>query len=265
MYFKNLPKDVQEAIKGLTKDAEFQKRFSSDPILDELDSEKLDIGECYAELCAILKHTFELDGKNFHYISPAPWSILWCLENPFVKKAKREPSEEDIDLFLWMTENGVQEFTLPQILSAAKGFCKKNNITKEEALQAIRLNIYYSFNPLHMFPATRAKLVGADEEPIYDADWLTGLVCKVHHTSGAEANYIMHEMPLTECFYYYIQYCRKELKMKLEKRTSEEILKAQAERTCELILDRLQELGVTKEEERKELFKIMTTPPGNDK
>ena len=42
MYFQNLPKEQQLAIKSLTKDQEFQRRFSTDPVLDKLDEEKFD-------------------------------------------------------------------------------------------------------------------------------------------------------------------------------------------------------------------------------
>ena len=53
MYFKNLDKKYAEAIKSLTKDAEFQKRFASDPVLDKLDEEKFDPALCYSEMCSV--------------------------------------------------------------------------------------------------------------------------------------------------------------------------------------------------------------------
>jgi len=40
MNFTHLPEDVKQAVIGLTKDKEFQRRFAEDKILDDLEAEK---------------------------------------------------------------------------------------------------------------------------------------------------------------------------------------------------------------------------------
>ena len=47
----------------------------------------------------------------------------------------------------------------------------------------------------------------------------------------------------------------------ISKRTSEEILKAQSERTDELIADRLIEKGVLRAEDRQSFLETVKTPP----
>ena len=71
----------------------------------------------------------------------------------------------------------------------------------------------------------------------------------------------MNNLSMTACCFYYVQYARMQGAEHIEKRASEEILKAQSERTCTLICDRLIELGVIKEEQRDEIYHIMTVPP----
>lgn len=68
-------------------------------------------------------------------------------------------------------------------------------------------------------------------------------------------------LSLTACCLYYIQWCRMQGVQSISKRTSEEILKAQSERTDELIADRLIEKGVLRAEDRQRFLETVRTPP----
>lgn len=71
----------------------------------------------------------------------------------------------------------------------------------------------------------------------------------------------MREMTLTACHYYYIQWNRMKGVKNIERLTKEEILIAQDRRACQLITDRLCELGIVKEEEKKAFFEEISTIP----
>ena len=60
MFFKSLDNRLQQAIKDLTKDKEFQERFSTDEKLDDLDSQKYDFTQSYEELKAIIENPRDL-------------------------------------------------------------------------------------------------------------------------------------------------------------------------------------------------------------
>lgn len=71
----------------------------------------------------------------------------------------------------------------------------------------------------------------------------------------------MNEMSITACCYYFAQYRRLQGDDTIYKRTDEEILIMQMERSVELICDRLIELNIIQEDERTKYKKIMCTPP----
>lgn len=259
MFFQNLPKNIQEAIKGLTQDKEFQDRFGHDPVLDELDDEKNDLKDTLPELLSTLNYKLHYKDKEYNNLTPLKWSFLWNVNSPFVRKSKKEPKMVDADLFFYVLEYGVEDILTSDLISKSFGYCQKNGLDIDDAGSVIHILISRAFNPLKMFPTTKTSKT--ETEPVFDADWLTSLVSKVHSSTGYAPDYIMNNLSMTACCFYYVQYARMQGAEHIEKRASEEILKAQSERTCTLICDRLIELGVIKEEQRDEIYHIMTVPP----
>lgn len=138
----------------------------------------------------------------------------------------------------------------------AAGFCE--NILKmsyEDAAVIICELIKLSFKPLKLFPAT-----GGTEKLIFDADWITSIITKVHKVTGYSPEYILNELSLTACCYYFAQYARLQGSNNIHRRTDEEILILQMKRSVDLICDRLIELNVFTKEERSKYRKIMLTP-----
>lgn len=260
MFFSKLPKDIQEGIKGLTKDKIFQDRFGHDPQLDELDDEKFNAAESLRDLLTTLNFKFKYKGKSFNNLTPLTWCYLWCIESPFVKETSKQATVADLNLFFYTLENGVHDDGIVENAAKAIGWCKNHNLTEEEAVDAINKLIIASFAPLKMFPATNTKTIGK-QMSLFDADWITGLVSKVHSVTGYSPDYIMNEMSMTAACYYYIQYCRMQGVQQIERRPDEEILRLQDVRACELIAERLVELNVIKEEDKADLIKKMSTPP----
>lgn len=259
MFFSKLPKNVQEAIRGLTVDKVFQDRFAKDPVLDELDEEKFDPKQSYQEFNALINNTLKIEEKEFKQLTPAVWTYLWCTENPIVKKMSKAVTQADIDMFFYVLDNGVDNDPLVKIATNSFEYCKKNDIDEKIQIGVINTLIDIAFSPLRMFPSTRTNII--QEDPIYDSDWLSSMVARVHSVTGYKPDYIMNELSLTACCFYYAQYARMQGVQNISRRTSNEILKAQSERSCVLICDRLIELGVISEDQRAEMYKIMTTPP----
>ena len=132
-------------------------------------------------------------------------------------------------------------------------------ISYEEAADIISNSIRIAFRPLNLFPKRQCS----NYKVMFDADWITSLVARVHSVTGELPTKIMTEMSLTAACYYFAQYARMQGDNTIYKRSEEEILIAQDRRAVELICQRLIELDVIKKEEYFKYFKIMTTNPEN--
>jgi aspartyl-tRNA synthetase len=103
MNFRNLPKHIQEGIKLLPTDDEFQHRFATDKVLDEIDAMKTNMADEYKSLQLVLGNNLKIGDRTFHPITPAMWSFLWVIDSPFVNYDKTV-NDVDIDLFLYLLE-----------------------------------------------------------------------------------------------------------------------------------------------------------------
>lgn len=260
MFFQKLPKKVQEGIKYLTIDKEFQDRFGHDEILDELDHEKFNIKQTFHDLLAFLGRPIIFKEKKIKQLTPLVWTYLWCADNPLVRKGK-DITQLDVDMFFYALENGVDE-NITQIAEKSIGYCEQNGIDDPSIVPLLVRN---AFLPLKMFPQTQTAEQLAGQEPIFDTDWLSSMITKVHDVTGKDIDYIMRDMSLSACCFYYIQYCRMNGAKNVERRPDEEILRLQDERSCTMILDRLIELKIVDESQRDEYFRIMTTNPESNK
>lgn len=265
MFFKELPDNIKKAIKELTKDQVFQARFSEDKKLDDLDAEKYDPTKVYPDFLSFLGHRRVFGKSSLRPITPIVWCFLWCLDNPIViNDSKREPTQADIDLFFYLLENGVQDIPLVDIVTNAAGYCERMGMSEEVIANALSILVSEAFAPLKMFPATNDRLVGEDILP-FDADWMSGMISKVHEVTGYTPDFIMNKMSMTGVCYYFVQYARMQGTKGIERRTPQEIMEAQDHRASELICDYLIEKGIMTHDERDDILTKMTTPPENDK
>ena len=261
MFFQNLDKKYYEAIRSLTVDAEFQKRFNDDEVLNKLDEEKFDPALCYSEMCSVAGIPIIIDGKKYPAVKLLQYVYLWCIDSPLTKENGKEITELDLDIFFYTLENPIEDDPVT-ISTLAIGELRRRELSLEQAAETAKTLITLAFQPLKMFPSTSNTVVG-NEQPVFDADWLTSMIAKVNQVTGYTPDHIMQKMSLCACCFYYIQWRRMQGDNKIEKRTSEEILKAQSERTDELIAERLIELGVLKEEEKQDFLDTIRTPPEN--
>ena len=137
-------------------------------------------------------------------------------------------------------------------------YTNKLNISYEEGIKLIINSIRVAFRPLNLFPKRQTP---NNNKIIFDADWITALVAKVHSVTGESPYKIMNEMSLTAACYYFAQYARMNGDDTIYKRSEEEILIAQDRRAVEMICQRLIELDVIKKEDYFKYFSIMTTNP----
>lgn len=257
MYFKNLPKNIQDGIVALTTDDEFQKRFATDPILDQLDEQKLNKTE---QLKLLQIHTtgkVTIAGETVNAITPIMWSYLWILQNPFVTDTKKGMNETDIDTFMYVLANGVDVGNPVQLVTNSFGYCAKNVISYDTAVEIILTSIKLAFKPLCLFP----KIHGNKNSLLYDVDWLTSLIAQVHAVTNYTPQYIMNQLPMTSVCFYFAQYARINGNDAIYKRSPEELLIAQDNRCCQLIVDRLIQNKIISLKDRQKILAHITTKP----
>lgn len=258
MYFRTLPKHIQEGIKELTVDEEFQQRFATDKVLDEIDEMKTNMADEYKCIQLVIGNKIKINEKLFSALTPLMWSFLWVIDSPFVNYEKNV-KEVDIDLFFYILENGVGDGDTVRIITDSLQYTEKHfQMTYDECLNIITTIIKMSFKPLNLFPKT--NMAGRND---FDADWLTSLITKVHAVTGYSPDYIMKEMSLTSACYYFAQYRRMNGSENIFKRTDEEILILEDKRACEMIIERLIEKKVITEDEREKWLKEISTSPKN--
>lgn len=257
MNFKHLPNDVKQAIKALTTDQEFQDRFAKDKILDQLEAEKYNSRDEYLALLTVLNKKIVFNNLELKTITPAIWSFLYISKSPFVSN-KGNITTSDVDFVLYILANGLNNVgsSSQQIYMNSIGFCQEHNINVLEAAEVIIEIIKISFRPLKMFPTTYNT---TQSSPRFDADWLTGIVAKVHQVTGLTPREIINQMSLTQCCYYFAQYARMNSTQEIHMRSDEEIIKAMGQRTVELILQRLLEINIIKNEDVQKYRLLMNT------
>ena len=126
MFFKNLPKHIQDGIKQLTVDKEFQKRFAHDPRLDEIDEMKVNMSDELKSLQSLISAPIVINGIQFKNITPIMWSFLWCIESPLLNASDKKINEIDIDVFFYILENGIGDADPVRIVTEALNFTSKN-------------------------------------------------------------------------------------------------------------------------------------------
>lgn len=251
MNFRNLNKRLQQAIFNLTKDKVFQERFGHDPVLDDLDSQKIDYNEELLNIFSLLGQKFNYKGKYYNYLTLFDWNFLWCKKSPLISKQNREITLNDLDLFLYVIQNGKNIINEKNVEEASKDYVLKEHYDYGEVIEVLFKMIKLAFKPLQFLPVQ----IDTEGEKYYDLDWVISLASKVHEVSGFEIEKIITELPIQIVCSFYIEWRRKLGDTNIYKRTSQEILKAQDERSCDLIAERLLELGVIKENEKEEFLK----------
>jgi hypothetical protein len=259
MYFKELPQHIKDAIVKLTTDDVFQHRFGTDSVLNSIDEMKENLPEEYKSILAVLELNSFIEGKAAPSITPGMWALLWIAQSPFVINEKyADCKDTDIDFFLYLLYEGIGTGNLSELFAKSINYSKEVlKITLEEAVNIILKSIKYAFRPLKLFPSGNNA---GNTKPEYGADWLSSLVVRVHEMTGYTPTYILKNLSLTACCYYFAQWRRKQGDQSIYKRSDKEILEMQDERCCELICERLVELNVFPEDEIKKWKNLMITP-----
>ena len=219
--------DIQKIFQVMLDD-KFKEILQTDPVLQQLEKSKFNIKDEYFQLMLVLNRTLKICGLPCQVLTPAIWSFLYTIQNAFVTHEKI--TKKDIDVFLYILHTGFKNID-EDLYQKSKDFCIKKGISYIEAEADIYHLIYLSFRALQMFP----QVLLSDEKNRFDIDWLTKICSMVCSMTNYQAEFVMYECSLTECFYYIVQYARqKDTKNQIRRRNSDEINALMYNRTMEL-------------------------------
>lgn len=208
--------------------------LDADPELARLEREKNRPADEFFALLTVLRGVYSVEELVVQPLTPALWSLLWCLGNAYTRPGERRPDELDTDLFLYCLHHGLNGLpaTPAELLEAASGFCRQRGVDPAVAGADLQAIIHIALRPLEWLPPAS----GPAGETRYDADWLTALAVTVAELTHHPADSIIREMPLTSCMYYYVQGRRRHARPGEigGRRTPDQLAEAIFRRTLEL-------------------------------
>ena len=197
-------------------DPAFLDHLNSDPEIRELEAAKSDPVDELAALCQVLGGKYRISpaektrkrglfrrknrGVCILPITPAVWSIWYCLDLPFVK-GSRAATELDADIALFTLSRPANEISGSawSIALQASGFCKKHDLDYRDVIEVIAILAHDALRPLELLPAAS----GSESDPEFGADWLTRITGTVAETMNYPAHLIALDRPLAEVALHY--------------------------------------------------------------
>lgn len=207
---------IPEHLTKVFADPAFLEHLNSDPEIRELEALKSDPVDELAALCQVLggKYRITPAGDNAKKslfrrkkrgicllpITPAVWSMWYCLDLPFVKGV-REATELDADIALFTLSKPANEISGSawSIALQAAGFCKKHGLNYLDVIEVVAILAHDALRPLELLPAAS----GNGSDPEFGADWLTRITGTVAESMHYPAHLIALERPLAEVALHY--------------------------------------------------------------
>lgn len=192
-------------------DPAFIESLNSDMELQALEQLRRNPVDELAALCQVLGGGYRIEpaapaggfrrffrrkkGMRLLPITPAVWSLWWCLELPFVK-GEKTASELDADIALYTLSKKADQISGSawSIALQASGTCRKHGIDYHDAVEVIGILAKDALRPLELLP----PVAGDDGDPEYGADWLTRITGTVADVMNYPAHLIALERPLAE-------------------------------------------------------------------
>lgn len=255
MNLLNLPRNIVNQIGLLTKDQQFQQRFSKDKVLDELDEQKHNQQIQFLQLQLLLHKKIRLYGIDFNPITVALFSYLYSIRSPIVVK-DADITVIDLNIFFYLLQTKDYNTDIGSVLQKSMNYCERVlKLNIEQATIAFNKMYKVQFRVLSMFPNHSR----GDAESLFNLDWALSLVSKVKPLVSYSTEQLYSDVSIMQIYYYFADYCRSNGSEAIFIRTEEQILAEEDERVCQLVLERLVEKNVIKKEQVDKYLKLMIT------
>lgn len=261
MELQKLPKEIVKQIGLLTKDQQFQQRFSKDKTLDELDEQKHNQQIEFYQLQLILNKKIRLYGIDFNPITVALFSYLYSIRSSIIVK-DADITVIDLDLFFYLLQTKDYTSNISELLQKSLNYSKRVlNLSTEQATNVFNKMYKVQFRVLSLFPS----YTNSDAENLFNVDWALNLISKVKPLVSYSTDELYKDVSIMQLYYYFADYCRNNGSEAIFIRTEEQILAEEDKRVCQLVVERLVEKGVIKKEQVDKYLELMITKSQENK
>ena len=133
---------------------------------------------------------------------------------------------------IWDIIKNLNASSLTDLYQKSKCFCKNNELDYNETRADLKTLVSLSFKPLEMLPSINTA---SSDDNVFDVDWMLRLCGIVAKKTNYTIEYVMYQMSLNSCYYYYVDFQREfDTKGLIKKHSDGEINKAIWQRTIEL-------------------------------
>ena len=253
MILNNLPKNIVDEVFKLIEDQQFQKRFSEDKVLDMLQAQKHNKDIEFQQLQLLLYKKNIIDGIAFKPITLALYSYLYSIKSNIVFKIE-DATIDDLDEFFYILQTGNYEHDIKQLVLKSDDYCNKElHLAQHEAIKIFNRLYQIQFKVFSLFP----RISNEGEEPIFNVDWMLNIISKIKPYVSYTTEELYTKVSVMQIYYYYAQYLRNNGSDSIFIRSEQQILDEMDNRTIDLVLDRLIQKQIIKQDQRKEYFDLM--------
>lgn len=252
MDFNVLPINVQEQIKNLVFDQQFQKRFSQDKELDKLDEQKHDKEIQFYQLQLLLNRCMNLCNIKFNPITIALFCYLYTIKSSVIVK-DRDITMIDLDIFFYLLQTKDYNFDIKSVYQKSLNYCSRVLHLEQKDVISVFNKIYkVQFRVLSLFPNK-----GEESQCLFNLDWALNFVSRIKPLVSYSTMQIYKDVPITQLYYYFADYCRGNGSDSIYIRTEQQILIEEDHRICQLVLERLVEKGIILKEQVDKYLKLI--------
>ena len=131
MRFSEVPIELQVHIEELVRDKQFQQRFATDDVLNQLDQLKFDPFVQYNQVQLALHNKLKFYDVQFQPMTIGLWAYLYTIKSPLVVKQKKV-TNIDADLFFYLLQT--KDFGNPLQILLMKSLNYSSEVLKLKVL-----------------------------------------------------------------------------------------------------------------------------------
>lgn len=203
----------------------------------------------------------KIGSREWKHITLDEICFLYAIENPLVKTScKREITLIDLIIFLYVTQSpDFQQSELRTLTAKSGAWYNSAGMDYDEAVTAVDKILSLAFQPMDFFPPSTSEQLVGKKETAFDSDWCAAMISAVHQMTGLLPEQIL-KMPVATCGWYFLQFAKQQGTKNLERKSNAEIIYEMDIRCNEMIVQRLIEKGIIKEEERDYYLECLKSP-----
>ena len=198
------------------------------------------------------KKRIKLFGIEINPLTLSLYSYLYGIKSPIIFDI-HNITTIDLDVFFYLLQTKDYGDELKQVIIKSMGYCQKvMNLNLDQVVQLFQQIYKIEFRCLNLFPKNSQQ-----KEPLFNVDWMISLVSKVKPLTSYTTEQLYNDISLTQIYYYFASYCRIQGDQSIFIRTEDEILYEEDRRMCQLVVDRIIEKGVIKQEQRDKIIELI--------